>query len=171
MRKWYWILGHIRSLISWIRDQKQVFMMYISNYNPQWIENVIQVVITYWHIQRRDIAIPLTNWGRDKMDTIPQMTFSKAFSWIESSEIWFKFPRVQLTINQHGLRKWLGVECVTGHYLNRWWPRLLTRIPVTWPNKLGPIGHPFYWEYVLPDSSSQELVSPRISHFSSSYIA
>ena len=50
-----------------------------------------------------------THWGRDKMATIFQMTFSNAFSWMKMYEFWLRFhwilfPRVQLTIFQHWLR-------------------------------------------------------------------
>ena len=45
----------------------------------------------------------LTHWGRDKMDTILQPTFSNAFSWIKTYKFrlrfhWSLFLRVQLTI-------------------------------------------------------------------------
>ena len=45
----------------------------------------------------------LTPWGRDKMATIFQMTFPKAFSWTKMSEFrlrfnWNLFPRLHLTI-------------------------------------------------------------------------
>ena len=33
----------------------------------------------------------LTHWGRDKMDTILQMTFSNAFSWMKMYEFLLKF--------------------------------------------------------------------------------
>ena len=53
---------------------------------------------------------PLTDWGRDKMAAIFQMTFSKnAFFLMEMFEFrlkfhWSLFLRVQLTIFQHWLR-------------------------------------------------------------------
>ena len=36
------------------------------------------------------------------------------------------FPWVQLTMNQHWFRQWLGAEHATSHYLNQCWPSLLT---------------------------------------------
>ena len=38
------------------------------------------------------------------------------------------FPGVQLTINQHWFRKWLGAEEATSHSLDQWWPSSLTHI-------------------------------------------
>ena len=51
----------------------------------------------------------LTHWGRDKMDAIPQMTFSSAFSWMKMFKFplkfhWSFFLRVQITIFHH----WFG---------------------------------------------------------------
>ena len=51
----------------------------------------------------------LTYWGRDKMDTISQITFSNAFSWMKMFEYrlrlhWSLYLRVQLTISQHWSR-------------------------------------------------------------------
>ena len=51
----------------------------------------------------------LTHWGRDKMATIFQTTFSNAFSWMKivvflSKFHWNLFSRVRLTISQHWFR-------------------------------------------------------------------
>ena len=52
----------------------------------------------------------LTHWGRDKMATISQTTFSNAFFWMKMYEFWLLrfhwnlFSRVQLTIFQHCFR-------------------------------------------------------------------
>ena len=51
----------------------------------------------------------LTHWGRDKMDTISQTTFSNAFSWMKMHEFhlrfhWSLFLRIELTIFQHWFR-------------------------------------------------------------------
>ena len=51
----------------------------------------------------------LTHWGRDKMNTIFQMTFSNGFSWMKMYEFqltfhWSLFLGVQLTIFQHWFR-------------------------------------------------------------------
>ena len=48
----------------------------------------------------------LKHWGRDKMATIFQTTFSNAFSWVKMHQFWLRFhlilfPRIQLTIFQH----------------------------------------------------------------------
>ena len=73
-----------------------------------------------------DGVYQVTHWGRDKIDSISQTTFSSAFSWLKMFEFWLKlhrslFLRVQLTIIQHWFRQWLGAIQVTSHYLNRWW--------------------------------------------------
>ena len=64
----------------------------------------------------------LTHWGQDKMAAIFQMTFSNVFCWM------FK-----LTVFQHWFWQWLGTGQATSHYLNQWWPSILTHICVTWP--------------------------------------
>ena len=51
----------------------------------------------------------LTHWGRDKIATIFQTTFSEAFSWMKMYKLrlkfhWSLFPRVQLTVFQHWFR-------------------------------------------------------------------
>ena len=46
---------------------------------------------------------------------------------------WSLFPRVQLTIFQHWFRWWLGAVQPTSHYLNQWWPGLITHIRVNRP--------------------------------------
>ena len=55
------------------------------------------------------IMMPLTRWGRDKMDAISQTTFWSAFSWRKMFEFrlefhWNLFLRVQLTIFQQWFR-------------------------------------------------------------------
>ena len=85
----------------------------------QVIQNKGENMFTDWWFLRI-----LTHWGCDKMAGIFQMTFSNAFSWMKMIfEFWIQFDwslflRVQLTIS---------------HYLNQWWPRLLTHICVTQP--------------------------------------
>ena len=65
----------------------------------QWFEKRFIVIIIYI----------LTHWGRDKLDTISQTTFSSAFSWMKMFEFklkfhWSLFLRVQLTSFQHWFR-------------------------------------------------------------------
>ena len=55
------------------------------------------------------ISISLTHWGRDKMATVFQTTFSNTFSWMKMYEFrlrfhWRLFPRFDLTIFQHWFR-------------------------------------------------------------------
>ena len=56
----------------------------------------------------------LTHWGQDKMAAILQMIFLFKFHYN-------MFPRVQLTINQHWFRYWIGADQATTHYQNRRW--------------------------------------------------
>ena len=49
---------------------------------------------------------------------------------------WSLFLRVQLTISEPWFRQWLGAEQATSHYLNQWWPSLLTHICVARLNEL-----------------------------------
>ena len=53
----------------------------------------------------------------DKMAAISQTIFSDAFSWLKGFVLWSKFhwslfPNVQLTINQHWFRQWVGAEMI-----------------------------------------------------------
>ena len=50
---------------------------------------------------------------------------------------WSLFQLVQLTIIQNWFRKWLVACSATSHYLNQWWPKLLTHICVIWVNSLN----------------------------------
>ena len=80
----------------------------------------------------------LIHWGWAKMAPTLQTTFSKAFSYIRFVVSWLMFhwnlfPEIQLTICQHWCRWWFGAEQVTSHYLNQWWPGLVTHLCVTGP--------------------------------------
>ena len=93
--------------------------------------NFMYKIVVVWLIFHQSF---LTHWGRDKICTILQTTFSSAFSSIKIFIFWLKFhlnmfPRAQST----------------SHYLNQWWPSLVTRICVSqtqraWWGK-GPIGN------------------------------
>ena len=68
----------------------------------------------------------LTHWGWDKIGAISQTAFSNEFSWMKMYEYRFKnhwslFLRVQLTISQYWIRKWLGADQATSHYVDQWW--------------------------------------------------
>ena len=68
----------------------------------------------------------LTHWGWEKMGAVSQTTLSNAFSWMKMLEFRLRFHRslflrVQLTINQHWYRLWLGTGQATSHYLNQCW--------------------------------------------------
>ena len=101
----------------------------------------------------------LTHWGRDKMATIFQTTFSNAFPWMKMYEFrskfhWVLFPGVQLTIFQHWFVYWriyasfglneLTTSTRTLKGLMRCWnASQLNRYPshvshaLNWPNFLG----------------------------------
>ena len=60
----------------------------------------------------------LTDWGRDEMAAIFQITLSNSFSWMKMLEFrskfhWSLFLRVQLAIVHHWFRWWLGTDQVT----------------------------------------------------------
>ena len=62
----------------------------------------------------------LTHWGRDIFQTV----FWNAFSWIKLYQFRLIFNRslpirVKLTKIKHWLRKWLGADQATSHYLNQ----------------------------------------------------
>ena len=76
-----------------------------------------------WHTEINGILMVITGtttsvlslrrWGRDKMASISQTTFSRAFSWVKMIDFWLKFHwslflRVWSTIFQHWFRQWLG---------------------------------------------------------------
>ena len=66
----------------------------------------------YQWLEAGDIINDLTHLTLDKMDAIPQIIFSDAFSWMKRFVFWLKFHwslflRVQLTISQHWFRQWL----------------------------------------------------------------
>ena len=61
------------------------------------------------------------------MAAVSQTLISNALIWMKTVVFWLKFhwnlfPRVQLTINRHCFRYWLGAGQATSHYLNQWWP-------------------------------------------------
>ena len=65
-------------------------------------------------------------------------TRSNAFPWTKVVVFWLKFDWslflvVRLTKSQHLFRLLLGSEQMTKRFLNHWWPSLLLRLCVTWP--------------------------------------
>ena len=47
--------------------------------------------------------------------------------------LWILFLRAQFIISGHWFGWWLGTKQATSHYLNQWWPSLLTHICVSGP--------------------------------------
>ena len=102
----------------------------IINWGLAWSLNyeylVCMIAIYFITVVRARQSLNSTHWGRDKMVTNFQTTFSNAFSWMKMFKFrlrfhWSLFPRVQLAIFQHWFRYWLGAEQATSHYLNQWW--------------------------------------------------
>ena len=86
-------LSHFISVETWLIVQK---LNHATN-----TEN--KIIFTH-HCS--DILFALTHWGPDKMASIFQMTFSKAFSWTKMPEFrlnfhWSLFLRVQLTYSDN----------------------------------------------------------------------
>ena len=76
-------------------------------YSGQW--SIFFVVFYTIENDLRPPSLPLTHWGRDKMDALSQTTFSRAFSSTKIVVFWLNFhwkifARVQLTIIQHWFR-------------------------------------------------------------------
>ena len=68
----------------------------------------------------------LSQWGRNKIATIYQTTFSNAFSGIKMYEFrlifhWSLFLGFELTIFQHWFGWWLGADQATSQYVDQWW--------------------------------------------------
>ena len=132
-----------------IFDSPRKQVEYISNYYILIIASAGDLSPLLGHLQTqwwtrstlewlKYIFLSSTHWGQDKMAVIFQTTFSTAFPWMEMFEFrlkfhWNLFLRVQLIILQHWFRKWLGAEPATSHYLNQWWPTLVTHICVPRP--------------------------------------
>ena len=80
------------------------------------------------------LTIPgLTHLPLDKMAAVLADDIFKCIFWTKMvifrlKFYWNLFPEVQLTINQHWFRWWLGTEQATSHYLNQCWPSSLTHI-------------------------------------------
>ena len=131
------------SFCMWSRNQKsregKSYLIYLLTY---WFRihpyNTIYVYIKTIYCKWRgndDCRIQIFNsfppWT--KWPPFCQTTFSVAFSWVKIVEFrlkfhWNTFPGVQLTISQHWFRYWLGADQATSHYLDQWWPSLLTHI-------------------------------------------
>ena len=114
------IFKHCDSLtLSWYKIR--ILSSYCSSFCC-----VMEMTYTSRSIPAQLFRYQVTHWGRDKMATIFQTTFSNAFSWMKMFKFrlrfhWSLFPRVQLTIFQHRLRWWIGAVQATSHYLNHRW--------------------------------------------------
>ena len=74
-------------------------------------EPMMVILLMHIHVTRSQWVkqCTLTHWGRAKMDTTLQTTFSSAFSWMKMFQFrlkfrWSLFLRVQLTIFHHRFR-------------------------------------------------------------------
>ena len=72
-------------------------------------------------VRNSDICFSLTHWGRDRMATVSQPSFSNAFLLMKICQhwLWFHlrlFLRAPLPIFQDCFRWW-----APSHYLSQWW--------------------------------------------------
>ena len=102
------------------------------------------------------VVLGLEHRGQGKMTVILRNTVPTSFSWMKVPVFWFKFhgnlfPRVPLITSQHWVRKLLGIKQETSHFLNQWWPSLLTHI-TKWVDisrvscQKGPTHHAYAWQ-------------------------
>ena len=97
--------------------------VYFSKIHPM-RANMMYLNYSYWQLFIRQHPSPckfISPWT--KWPPLWQTTFSNTFSWMKMIKFRFKFhwnlfPWVQLTMNQHWFRYWLGAEQATSHYLN-----------------------------------------------------
>ena len=73
-----------------------------------------------------------------QMAYIFHMTYSNIFSLMMMYEVclkfyWSSFLRFKSTVFQHWFRKCLEAGQLTSHYLNQWWPSVLTHVSLSWP--------------------------------------
>ena len=104
----------------------------------QWFKQIIR----YFENILRHFS--LTHWGRDKIATISQTTFSNAFSGMKMY-VWILFKisltfvlRFKWMIFHHWLRYWLGADQATSCYLNQWWLNYWRIYASLGPNELNP---------------------------------
>ena len=83
----------------------------------------------------------LSDWGRDKMAAIFQMTFSNGFSLMKMYEFWLIFHwNMFLRIKLSALVQMLAcTEQVARHYLNQLWFILLMHMCITQPQWVNEI--------------------------------
>ena len=135
---WLWLLAHITQIAS--NNTKLFFsstfcILYLG------YERKIHKSMSPVMSDCQDI----TSSTLDKMAPLSQTAVSNPFSCMKHFLFWFKFHRslflgVQLTINQHWFRQWLGAKLATSNYLNQCWFSSLTHICSTrgrWVNVIA----------------------------------
>ena len=80
----------------------------------------------------------LTHSNQDKLAAIFHTINSNTFSLMMMYEIclsfhWSLFLKLEITVFQHWLRKYLDPGQLTSHYLNQWWANILTHTYITQP--------------------------------------
>ena len=76
------------------------------------------------------------------------------------------FPGVVLSICQHWFRWWLGTQRATSHYLNQYWPNLLTHICFTRPQWVKSLSPGQNWMVaILHTIFSDEFSSTKMNEF------
>ena len=112
-------------------------LFFIIRQYVQWFKQIIR----YFENILRHFS--LTHWGRDKIATISQTTFSNAFSGMKMY-VWISFKisltfvlRFEWMIFHHLLRYWLGADQATSRYLNQWWLNYWRIYASLGPNELN----------------------------------
>ena len=109
----------------------------------------------------------LTHWGWDKMADILQTTFSNSFSSNENLciFIWIslKFVPTDPTNNQPILVQIMAwCQSVTNHYLNHWWPSLLTYTCITRPRWVNDKNQITFHQITYPSTSNGHTIYSNI---------
>ena len=118
-----------------LHDNIRYFCICQSNTSQETPRGWVSFSAFNWRSRSRLKISQHTEWKKvnssslDNMAAISQ-TFSNALPWKKSFVLWFElhwsfFVRVQLTLNKHWFRWWLGAEQATSHYLNQCWPSSL----------------------------------------------
>ena len=112
--------------------------MFLGNEGPKSIDPTM-TKLTSPHLNKWGqmnalwVVVYLSHWGRDNLTTISQTIFSNAFCWM-IIQISLKFIPKGPIDNMPALIQILAWRrMATSHYLNQWWPSLLTHICVTRP--------------------------------------
>ena len=121
------MVSNHQHLLCWLQSQNnlfdsQWFVMKLLTIIPKWLMISYQFL---WHLN----TLRSGQTGRNFADDMFKIIFYK-WKWL-CLDLNFHgnlFPDIQLAIYQHWFKLWHGTEQATCHYLNQWWPSLLTHI-------------------------------------------